>query len=356
MALHPLIGHNVLRSHIAQAVDKDRLPQVMLLNGPQGVGKQRLALWIAQRLVCEKGPGEPCGVCSPCRKVLGLGHPDIHWFMPLARPKATESDKQVEELEGMLGEVLEQRRKEPIYGPPDGLTGHFVSTARLIARMAILRPVEGRVKVFIIGCAERLVPQESSPEAANALLKLLEEPSPGTFFILTTADAEGVIPTIRSRSTQLRVGRLPDQDVALFLGNYAQIPESQIGRRVAKGSGSIGNAVADDVDLAKGGQLAASLLESVRTRSQTGWEIAIKQMPFSARGEFTDTLDAMADMLSQAVRGSRGDRELARLAEVPKLKLVAALDRVGEVRELAQNNVNPQILLAVLNQELRDIL
>jgi hypothetical protein len=73
--------------------------------------------------------------------VLGLGHPDVHWLMPVPRPKTAEPDKQVEEVEDLLGEVLEERRKQPLYGPPEGLAGHFVATARLIIRRAALRPL-----------------------------------------------------------------------------------------------------------------------------------------------------------------------------------------------------------------------
>lgn len=332
------------------------LPQILLITGQGGVGKQRLALWIAQRLFCQNPGGEPCGICPPCRKVLGLGHPDLHWFMPLPRPKASEQDKQVEELEEALGEVLATRRNTPLYGPPDGLSGHFVSTARLLARKAALRPADGNARVFIIGRAERLVPQESSPEAANALLKLLEEPPTGSWFILTTADPDGVLPTIRSRAVQLRVPRLTDEEVSRFLHQYAGVSGTELASRTSKAEGSIGMALFENANSVKDSRLASVILESARAKSQEGWEIAIKQMPFSARGEFTGTLDALADMLSRASRGGKDNRELDRLASLPRTKLVAALDRVGEARELAQNNVNPQILLAVLTQELMEIL
>src|SRR5262245_47888673 len=173
MPLLPLIGHEGSRSQLAAAIRRATLPQLLLLTGPAGTGKQRLGLWIAQRLFCEGPPGEPCGVCRPCRLVLGLNHPDLHWMIPVPRPKAGEPDKQIEELEDLRGEALADRRQRPLYGPPEGLAGHFVATARLLIRQAALRPVEGRIRVFLVGYAERLVPQESSPEAANALLKLL---------------------------------------------------------------------------------------------------------------------------------------------------------------------------------------
>lgn len=95
MRLHPVYGHEALRSRLATAMAAGKLPPALLLVGPPGVGKQRLGLWIAQGMVCEQGPGAPCGACHACRLAQGLGHPDIHWFFPIPRPKAEES-RQVE--------------------------------------------------------------------------------------------------------------------------------------------------------------------------------------------------------------------------------------------------------------------
>jgi DNA polymerase-3 subunit delta' len=357
MPMHSLVGHEGGRRHIEAAIRQGRLPQLLLLTGPEGVGKQRFALWVAQRLFCTADKDQPCGVCSQCRMVLGLGHPDLHWLIPVPRPKSSEADKQVEELEEAIGEILEGRRKNSLYGRPDGMSSHFVSTARLILRRAAMRPSQGAVKVFIIGYAERLVPQESSPEAANALLKLLEEPTPDTYFILTAADHEGVLPTIRSRAARLRLAPLEDSAIRRFLADRAEsIPAADLEHRVTLARGAIGAALDDQTEAVKSSQAALALLESARDRSKSLWEMTIKQTPFSARGEFTGTLDAMALLLSQAAReATKGSLETG-LAVIPPAKLVAALERVGEAREMAQNNVNPQVLLAVLTQDLAEML
>jgi DNA polymerase-3 subunit delta' len=349
MPLLPLVGHEVLRGQLSAAVRRGSLPQLLLLTGPQGVGKQRVGLWLAQRLLCQGAPGEPCGTCRPCRLVLGLGHPDVHWLMPVPRPKAAEPDKQIEELEDLLGEVLEERRKQPLYGPPEGLAGHFVATARLVIRRAALRPVEGNTRVFLIGYADRLVPQESSPEAANALLKLLEEPAAGTYFVLTAEDPESVLPTIRSRAVALRLGTLRDEQVRGFLGAHGGIGSGDLEAMLTQAQGSIGRAVTDPASAEKGTMLAAALLESARAKSPALWEMALKQTTFSARGDFTAALDAIAEMLAEALRGTT---VRSPLTAVPPRRLLAALDRVGEAREMAQGNVNPQLLLAVLGQDL----
>jgi DNA polymerase-3 subunit delta' len=354
MPLLPLIGHGASRSQLAAAIQHGTLPQLLLVTGPAGVGKQRLGLWIAQRLFCEGPAGEPCGICRPCRLVLGLNHPDLHWMIPVPRPKAGESDKQVEELEDLIGQVLEERRRNPLYGPPEGLAAHFVATARLLIRQAALRPVEGQIRVFLVGHAERLVPQESSPEAANALLKLLEEPAPETYFILTAEDPESVLPTIRSRAIRMRLGTLRDELVRGFLKEHGELAPADIEAGVAQGQGSIGKAVTDPANTARGIALATSLLEAARDKSSESWELALKQTPFSARGDFTAALDALAEMLTDAMRGEAASP--SPVGAIQPEKLLRALDHVGEARELAQGNVNPQLLLAVLGQELAETL
>jgi DNA polymerase-3 subunit delta' len=331
---------------------------LILVTGAEGVGKQRFGLWVAQRILCEGAPDvEPCGACRQCRLVLNLLHPDVHWMIPVLRPKATESDKQIEELEDALGEVLEQRRKEPLYGPPEGLAGHFVGTSRLIGRRAAMKSVEGKEKVFLIGHSERLVPQEASPEAANALLKLLEEPPPGTCFILCAADIEAVLPTIRSRAVRMRLAPIADEEVRSFLRLVEpDIEPARLDHKVRRAGGVIGGALGEPDDSSTAVQAAMALLESARAKSQAGWEVALKQTPFSARGEFTDTLDAMAELLVEATRPGSESGRLGQLKSVPRERLVEALAKVGEARELAQNNVNPQLLLATLNLDLTEVL
>ena len=357
MTLAPLAGHQEQRRQLSFAIRGRRLPQLLLLTGPEGVGKQRLGLWIAQRLFCENAGEEPCGACRQCHLVLNLGHPDLHWIVPVLRPKAAEQDKQVDELEESIGEVLEQRRKAPLYGPPEGLAGHFVATARLINRRAIMRPVEGSQKVFVIGYCERLVPQESSPEAANALLKLLEEPPEGTYFVLCAADIESVLPTIRSRAVGMRLGRLRDSEVRDFLqANRTEWSARQVDGAVTRAHGAIGAALEESETGDRVSQTALALLESARAKNSTGWEAAIKQTPFSARGEFTETLDAMAELLVQATRANPDAGRVGQLRAIPRERLIEALEKVGEAREMAQNNVNPQLLLAVLNQDLAEVL
>jgi DNA polymerase-3 subunit delta' len=362
MTLKPLVGHAEARRRIAQAVSTGKLPQVILIAGPEGVGKQRLALWTAQLLLCEAPGAEPCGACRSCRLVLGLAHADLHWIVPIPRPKASEPDKQAEEAAESLSEAMEERRKSPLYGPVDGMSSHGMATARLIARRAALTPVEGRRKVFILGEAERLVVQESSQEAANALLKLLEEPPADTFFLLTAADPGRLLPTIRSRTAPLRLGRLRDADVQGFLAAELDPPPAgpALQRLVTRAGGSIGAALMESDAGQSARTAAASWLEAVMTGAGPAAERALAQMPWSARGEFTDLLDAVAETLGDAARGAVGVEALrpvpAALARQDAARLMDAITLVMGAREAAQGNVNPQLLLAVLAGDLAEVL
>ena len=335
MPLAPLVGHQETRRRLARSVRAGTLPQVLLFTGPTGVGKQRLALWLAQLVLCEQGSDEPCGTCRACRLVAGLAHADVHWLVPILRPKAGDPDKQVDEAAETLAGIMEERRKRPLYTAPDGMAIHSIATVRLLQRRMALTSVEGGRRVFIVGEADRLVPQESSPEAANATLKLLEEPPAGALIVLTTLDPRRVLPTIRSRAAPVRLNRLGDDEVRGFLAQHTEPRwnREKIEERVALASGSIGAAL----------------------------ERALGQATFAARGDFAAMLDALAETLGEAARGTMG-QPVRRSVPAPLLRhrspepLLLAMEKVAEAREAAAGNVNPQVLLAVLGEDLAEVL
>ena len=359
MPIAPLTGHLALRNRLADAFRGDRLPRLMLFVGPAGVGKQRLALWLAQRLVCtQPGSVEPCGSCQSCRQVLDLIYPDVHWVVPVARPKAAESQKQQEEVAEAIGKVLAERRAKPLWGAPEGLAGHFMATSQLLIKRAGLTPAAGARKIFLVGEAERLVPQESSPEAANALLKLLEEPPADTTIILTTSDLGRMLGTIRSRATILRVPPVSDPEIRAFLGQHAGLSGRDLDERVLQANGSIGAALAQDSATATARRAADDVLTTVAAGPVGRLERAMRQATFAARGDFTGMLDALAMRIEGALRselGAEGGARLNGFESAGPETLLAMLGKVQTARATAQGNVNPQLLLAVLGQELATV-
>ena len=366
MPVHPLVGHRDARQRLARAFRTDRLPQVLVLTGPAGIGKQRLGLWLAALVFCAETADEPCGHCPACRAVDGLVHPDLHWFIPIPRPKAADREKQVEEAEEALGQVLAERRAVTLYPAPDPMASHGLASVRLLQRRAVLTPVLGRRKVFLLGEADRLVVQEASQEAANALLKLLEEPPADSLFVLTTVDARRLLPTIRSRAVPLRMSRLSEEEVAQVLraGGRPAPTEEGLRERVALAEGSVGAALAQDEAAGAAYDAAREMLEAVLA-GQAGlparMERALRQTPWAARGEFTAMLDALADTLSEAARAAVGEAPRRPLPDGLRNRrdaaaLVQAIERVAGAREAAAGNVNPQILLATLGEELAEVL
>ena len=350
MPIPPLYGHEGIRNRLVGAIASGRLPQALLFEGPRGVGKQRLALWLAQALVCQGGEAHPgqgdgCGTCQQCKLVLTLSHPDVHWFVPLEPAKrSADPDKQLELVAEALGEEMAARRAEPHYGPPSGLASHGIAAVRLLLRRLVLKPVLGRRKVFLIGDAERLVAQAGAEAAANALLKALEEPPADTVFVLTAAAPEALLPTVLSRVVRVRVARLADSIVSAFVQRELGLTDQrEVAQRVALADGCIGRVLADGERGAGAAAAAERFLAAVAGGPVSRYAFALAQPPFQARGGFTELLDGLLERLRDQTR-SGGDVG----------KLVPAIAQVLDARGLAQGNVNPQLAAAALAGDLAE--
>jgi DNA polymerase-3 subunit delta' len=345
MPIPPLYGHEGTRNRLVGAIASGRLPQALLFEGPRGVGKQRLALWLAQTLVCEGGTraGEPCGSCQHCRLVLALSHPDVHWFVPIeVSKKGADAERQVELVEEALGDEMAARREQPLYPPPSGLASHGIAAVRLLLRRLALKPALGRRKVFVIGDAERLVPQAGADAAANALLKALEEPPADTVFVLTTAAVESLLPTIVSRVVRVRVARLADSIVAAFAQRELGVTgQRELAQRVATADGCAGRLLAGGEREEGAADAAERFRAAVEGDPVRRYAFALAQQPFQARGGFTSMLDELLEQLRERARSGQ-DTET----------VLEAISQVLEARGLAQGNVNPQLVTAVLAGQL----
>jgi DNA polymerase-3 subunit delta' len=283
--------------------------------------------------------------------------------VPIIRPKASEPSKQIEEAGDALAAAMAERRRQPLYGPVDGMAIHPIASVRLLLQQAGLSAVEGSWRVFIVGEADRLVPQEASQEAANAMLKQLEEPPPRSLFVLTTVDPRALLPTIRSRTAPVRLNRLSDAEVRGFLERHRSAKAgADLDARVSAAGGSIGAAIAGEGDdLSQAYRAATDLLEAVLAGRGPMLERALKQPPYAARGEFTAMLDALADTLGEAARAALGQPTrrpipVALTKRRDPTPLLRAIGCVSAAREAAWGNVNPQMLLAVLGGELAEVL
>jgi DNA polymerase-3 subunit delta' len=350
------------------------LPQSILLHGPVGIGKERLGLWVAQLLVCERpSSAGPCGACLSCRLVDRLEHPDVHWFFPLSRPDAASPEKLREKLEDLRATELQARRESASHIPTwDRAPAHFLASILTLQQLAAVRPAMGSRKVFVVGDAELMVPQESSPEAANAFLKLLEEPPADTVLILTSSQPGALLATIRSRVLPLRLAPLSGAEVEGFLTEEVGLDRPTAERIAATARGAIGRALRSAPSDGKPGSLERQrqrgrelLLAALSSSAVPRMAAAHQQAPAGGRGEFSDELDALGEWLRDLLAVASGAAEivgdpdsralLQRAVEehdIGALEAAAALEKVSGAHELAQGNVNPQLILASL---LRDI-
>ncbi len=354
--LIPLYGHTDLRGKLGKRVSTRSLPQSLLLHGPAGVGKQRLALWLAQGLLCSSDI-PPCGQCQDCRYVLALTHPDLTWVFPRPRPKANESD--AEDIEADLRETAAQRAEQNgLYAAPAGTEGIYVATVRYLVRQAVRTPALARRKVFVVGEVDRMAQQEGAEEAANAFLKLLEEPPADANIIVTTSAVGALLPTIRSRVVAIRVPLVNEAGMRAFLADEAaQAAVSRAGlpasteERLRLAQGSPGSLLSTGtlqpaldgarrfVEVATGGN-RAELLKTAFVQGHAG-----------ARGAFSDTLDALTLELHGRMRSliqEKHDREAVAASR--------AIDLVEDARRRADGNVSPQLITAQLLTDLSRLL
>lgn len=196
---------------LERAMSRGRLAQAYLFVGPEGVGKSRFAMHLAQALLCPNRPAESldaCGSCAHCRPFVAGNHPDFH---RIGRPEG----KRELPIELLIG-PRENRGQQ-------GLC-HDLS----------ISPTPGSRKIALIDDADSL-----NEESANALLKTLEEPPAGALLVLIASNLDAVLPTIRSRCQLLRFAPLATADVAAILleqGSATSTTEAEFAASLSEGS------------------------------------------------------------------------------------------------------------------------
>ena len=202
MGFDALLGNEQLKENLSAARRKGRLSHFYLLSGPRGSGKHTLADLIAAAMLCAE-PDGPCGVCRSCRKILGGSHPD---YITVDAP-----DKKIIP----------------------------VQLVRDIRADVYIKPNEGARKIYLFPRA-----QDLNTEGQNTLLKILEEPPPYGVFLLLTDNPEKLLPTVRSRCTELSLSALPQSLVEQELAR--RFPQSGADERSAaavRSGGFLGQAM-----------------------------------------------------------------------------------------------------------------
>ncbi len=370
----PFRGHDALRASLRRALDRDALPATVLIHGTPGCGKQSLALWLARTRLCTADASRPCDSCGSCRLALRLEHPDIHWYFPLPRPKRVHGpDKLAEALETARHERLAELRRQPLRAEGSAeVKGIYLAAVVTLRSQAHRRPAMSDEQFFIVGDAEHLVPQEASPEAANALLKLLEEPPDGTRFILTSGKPGSLLETVRSRALPIHLPPLATSEVAGFLEEECGADLTAAQRAAVLAQGSIGAALGyldREGFQAEQRRGALKLLRIVTGGKRAeAFKAALEFGPAGARG-LLDLLGALQLWLRDLGAAGLGqDERVINTDELPYLREAAgrlkltparvarAVEQVERARMLALGNVNPQLFVGTLLLELEETL
>jgi len=359
------------------------LGQAHLFVGPDGSGKEITALDLARRLQCPTPDAcRETPSCESCRKALTFQHPDIRWIGPA--PASIGEDDVVR--------LLADKQADPFHRPAHAASGEVLIgdpespgplTVRALLQFLRLKPFQGPLKVAVIDMAHRL-----RTGAANAFLKVLEEPPADSLIILCSAQAGGLLPTIRSRCQQVVFPPYSRQALSDLLRSVYDMD--------AERAGTVADAAAGNARLAArllrpeprllrrwahllfeaihegrrgAGHQAAEMLhkgvlppELVSAVNEEGGQ-KLKSAPLKdlarKRERALDLLDMLQGRFGELLRvrvGAVSETEAPASAATPRapVGLIEDIRRIETARGDIDHNLNIGLTLAVLFQELID--
>lgn len=316
MTDYAFIGNHKIVQRLRRKLKEGRFPHGMVFSGPEGVGKHTLAMMISKALNCQNPSeaGDFCDGCSSCRKIESGNHPDV-----------------------------------VVISLEDDATQIKIAQIRQVLARLEFQPFEGRNKVFVIDPADLL-----NAEAANALLKGLEEPPENSFFILITVNVHELLPTVRSRCqiynfTPLTLNEIREHGVTDEL-------------TVRWSQGSIGRARVLDIERLKAER--EILLDFLETTVFAGEEqfqdlLAVSAELGRAKLEFESRIAVLAVLIADVLYLSEGVIDKVVNVDVQdRLKKVAQRGDIGRLIEMGaflrfiesslKTHVNRQMLTDVL--------
>ena len=299
MGFEALLGNETLRGRLTAAAAQGRLSHCYTLCGPEGSGRRTLARLLAAAMQCTGDP-VPCGVCPGCRKVLSGLHPDV---------------------------ITCVDEKHKLFG---------VDAARSVSADAILKPNEGRGKVYIF-------PQELNPAAQNALLKLIEEPPPYAAFLFLVQSADRLLPTVRSRCQELRLSPLDGPTLARALRERCPgRTEGEYQAALRQSGGWLGQAL-DALEAARLTERAAAFAKAYGEQDAPALLELLAGMEKLSRDDFCAELAVWRQLLHDALRCQAGLPGSEQASVIAKSRggaaLAGAMDTLAKACDYAQSNV-----------------
>lgn len=315
MGFEALLGNERLKENLKNSLKNQHISHFYLISGPEGSGKHTLARLLAAAALCENADA-PCGACSSCRKVLEGIHPDV----------ITVEDP---EHKNVSVRLVRQARED-----------------------VFIRPNEGNRKVYIF-------PQELGLEGQNALLKILEEPPSYGIFLLLTDNPERLLPTVRSRCTELALKGLAPATLRRALAReFPDASDAALQAAIARSGGYLGQARAL---LEQGEALppqTEQLLRSFIAKDALGLTRALVPMEKWKRDQLLQALEGWLCFFQEALACRNGlqplhplTRELA--AKRTSQDLMNGISQLQKATEYAQSNVSVAAICGYLSWQLR---
>ena len=312
MGFETLLGNERLKENLSRSIDRGRISHFYLISGPSGSGKRTLARLLAAAILC-RSQGRPCGACPACRKALGAGHPDLI--------------------------TIDDPEKKTV--PVD-----LVRQAR--ADMYI-RPNEADHKIYLFPRG-----QDMAEPSQNALLKILEEPPAYGVFILLTENPEKLLPTVRSRCTELALNALPDSLLRQVLQQkFPDADPDTIQGAISRSGGFLGQA---QVLLEEGSELppqTTGFLSAYAARDNYGLLQVLVPMEKMSRDQLIGLLSQWRGLLEGALvyRSGMGATPMARELSSRRSgqELLQAIRHLEKTIEYAQGNVSPAAICGYLS-------
>ncbi|HEX4757771.1 MAG TPA: DNA polymerase III subunit delta' [Terracidiphilus sp.] len=325
MGFQEFLGNTVTVTHLREAVRAERFPHSLILAGPRGAGKYTLALMLAKAVNClnpTESDGLPdfCGVCRNCARIGDSANLEERVAEAVsARDDLRDTDKRETR-------ILIQTHPDVLIVPPDPPQLLIkMGQVRQVIHVAYYRPPVEAKRSFSIFTSSAFM-----KEAANSLLKVLEEPPDHTSLILLTENPQELLPTIRSRAVVHRLGALPATDLETLLAERRpelKPKDRALAARLAEGA--VGRALTMDLDAYLTSRQDALVL--LRT--------ALRDPDYTQLFHATETYRAGADGQQKTVAllralGSLVEDLLLVVAGTPAL--IRNLDLAAELAQLAQ--------------------
>jgi len=245
MQFSKILGQEYIKNHLAKSASSGRIPHAQLFVGPEGSGTLPMAIAYAQYILCSNSGNDNSGGNEACNlKFESISHPDLHFIYPTVttdsvktKPKSTDFLKEWREFlaENPYGSLFDWYQTLGVQNKQGEIR---VEDAQDILKSLALKSYEGGYKIMIIWMADKM-----NIASSNKLLKLLEEPSDKTLFILISENEEDIIQTIRSRCQVLHFNGLSEKTIADALAERQNIDSRTASKLAHQAQGNFNKAL-----------------------------------------------------------------------------------------------------------------